>query len=454
MKNNRNRYNISNTESKKKKIKYLAISSLFVVGGLGGSAFYFLKDKNETISQEEILPNIESNLITTDADFVDIKDFADGNTLNDENLNKFNNIQKTALDNFIFIKRDTSFKKSDIYVTNKNRELLRKISIESDEEKQMEIYSAIELSDNSLLLKISTYSLEEDGICFSLQKFTPDGKLDFSKNIDNDIDILNLYSSKDYNGYATLETNLDGKVYLCNYKSNGELVFKYNLEYDYTSNIDVILKEDKTIVTSASDTYNIIELDNKGSVIRTINIPFENITLSKITDTSDNGYIVNFVKIVSDSINDTESHYVKFDSKGEIEWSTLEKAHSFAKSIFEVDDGYMTFNYEYKEKENANDNANADNNSDSEVLDILNIYSVVKLDKKGDIVWKKELGVVDDSASGLIFSISGEYYQNGYLVVNGVLEDSKNNKCYIRVFVDKEGYISNVGLDENAKIVG
>lgn len=369
-------------------------------------------------------------------DFTDVKDFAYTDDLNLSELNSFVDMEKTLQDNFVFVKRDDEINNMKLYVTNKDRAILKTIQLNSNNDESIEVSSIVELADNSLVLKVLNNSIGGEFNSTHLQRYVNDS-IAFSNLINDDVDILNLYSSKESNDFATVEVDLDGKVYICRYNDNGNLIFKNSIEHDLMLNVDVILKKDKTLVLSKDEELFILILDNNGDKIQEINIPFENMIVNKLSEVSDGGYLINCINGNGQSIDSTESYIIKVSNKGNVEWSTKEKAHSITKSCFEINDGYLIFNYEFKKQEDSDK--------------VLNMYSVLKVDKKGDILWKRNIGLSDVS-NDFIFTTTGEYLDSDCLVINGTLDDIIGNKYLIKIFVDKDGFISNAYTKDDIAI--
>lgn len=412
----------------KNKNKYLILLSAISIGALCTITYFKINDNN---SHEEYIAKNDN--ITKDEiksiDIINVKDFIGDNKLLGENLNQFVSRGKLLNDDFLYLKRYDSLKNIDLFIVNNNKELKQKITLTSDNFENIELSSFVQMSDGSLILKTEEYSPDTENSVHSLKKYDINGTLGFVKNIDNSHDVLNLYSSNEINNFASLESDANGNIYIVEYNSKGEQIFKYKTKYDYTSNIDVILKKDKTILLSKEDDCYIVELNKAGDELRKINIPYNNIIVSKISQTSDNGYLVNFVKNETDSLKNSESHIVKFNSNGEIEWSNVEKAHSFSKNIFEVEDGYIFLNYDFYLK-------NSDENN------ILSLYSVLKIDKNGNKKWMNYFGV-DGNSNDDLFTVNGEYMKDKNLVVTGILENSEY-KHLINILIDNNGNMTSV----------
>ena len=435
MKNNQEKTN-------KNKWKYIIASSLVIGAGAGIAGSLYLKNKNidtEHISKSEndndSTNNISSNNIPT-KNIVDIKDFAYSNKLAEENLNQFVSYEKLLNNNFLYLKRDSSFSKLELYKTNKNGDLVQKLNIEGDNKGQIELNSIIELSDESLVLQVEEYISNMEASIYSLRRYNKNGELEFNKIIDNNIDILNLYSSNNLDGFISMESDSNGDMNIVKYNFNGEEAFRYKIGYYYTYNIDVVFKENKiAFISKDNSSHNIIELDENGKEIRKINMPYNDIRVDKLFTTSDNGYIVSFAKNNGDDYESIESYYIKIDSNGKEEWTYSEKSNSFTRSINEINDGYILLNKDVYYEQNE-DNIN-----------VSNLYSILKIDKSGNKEWVKYININDESNSS-IFTINGEYMEGEFLVVSGILEDSENNAYHIKFSIDKDGYISSVNNDD------
>ena len=370
---------------------------------------------------------------------MDIKDFAYSNKLLGENLNKFVSYGKLLNNNFLYLKRDTSFSKLELYKMNKNGDLIQSLNIEGDNKAQIELNSVIELSDESLVLQIEEYIPDMETSIYSLRRYNKNGDLEFNRVIDNNIDILKLYSSNSLDGFISMESGSDGYMNIVKYNFNGEEAFRYKIGYYYTYNIDVVFKEDKMAFISKDDNnniHNIIELDENGKEIRKINIPYDNIRIDKLFATSDNGYIVGFAKNNGDDYENIESYCIKLDSDGKEEWTYSEKSNNFTRSINEIDGGYILFsNNVYYEQ-------NEDNIKTSDV------YSILKIDNSGNEEWVKYININDELNSS-IFTVNGEYMEDEFLAVSGILEDSENNAYLIKFLIDKDGNISSVHNEGN-----
>lgn len=429
MKNNQAKIN-------KNKWKYVIASSLIVGAGIAGGLY--LKNTNVNIDKEHISKS-EDNNSGLSANVVDIKDFAYSNKLLDENLNKFVSYGKLLNNNFLYLKRDTSFSKLELYKMNKNGDLIQSLNIEGDNKAQIELNSVIELSDESLVLQIEEYIPDMETSIYSLRRYNKNGDLEFNRVIDNNIDILKLYSSNSLDGFISMESGSDGYMNIVKYNFNGEEAFRHKIGYYYTYNIDVVFKEDKMAFISKDDNnniHNIIELDENGKEIRKINIPYDNIRIDKLFATSDNGYIVGFAKNNGDDYENIESYCIKLDSDGKEEWTYSEKSNNFTRSINEIDGGYILFsNNVYYEQ-------NEDNIKTSDV------YSILKIDNSGNEEWVKYININDELNSS-IFTVNGEYMEDEFLAVSGILEDSENNAYLIKFLIDKDGNISSVHNEGN-----
>ena len=429
MKNNQAKIN-------KNKWKYVIASSLIVGAGIAGGLY--LKNTNVNIDKEHISKS-EDNNSGLSANVVDIKDFAYSNKLLGENLNKFVSYGKLLNNNFLYLKRDTSFSKLELYKINEHGGLVQKLNIEGDDKAQIELNSVIELSDESLVLQIEEYIPDMETSIYSLRRYNKNGDLEFNRVIDNNIDILKLYSSNSLDGFISMESGSDGYMNIVKYNFNGEEAFRHKIGYYYTYNIDVVFKEDKMAFISKDDNnniHNIIELDENGKEIRKINIPYDNIRIDKLFATSDNGYIVGFAKNNGDDYENIESYCIKLDSDGKEEWTYSEKSNNFTRSINEIDGGYILFsNNVYYEQ-------NEDNIKTSDV------YSILKIDNSGNEEWVKYININDELNSS-IFTVNGEYMEDEFLAVSGILEDSENNAYLIKFLIDKDGNISSVHNEGN-----
>lgn len=429
MKNNQAKIN-------KNKWKYVIASSLIVGAGIAGGLY--LKNTNVNIDKEHISKS-EDNNSGLSANVVDIKDFAYSNKLLGENLNKFVSYGKLLNNNFLYLKRDTSFSKLELYKMNEHGDLVQKLNIECDDKAQIELNSIIELSDESLVLQVEEYISNMEASIYSLRRYNKNGELEFNKIIDNNIDILNLYSSNNLDGFISMESDSNGDMNIVKYNFNGEEAFRHKIGYYYTYNIDVVFKEDKMAFISKDDNnniHNIIELDENGKEIRKINIPYDNIRIDKLFATSDNGYIVGFAKNNGDDYENIESYCIKLDSDGKEEWTYSEKSNNFTRSINEIDGGYILFsNNVYYEQ-------NEDNIKTSDV------YSILKIDNSGNEEWVKYININDELNSS-IFTVNGEYMEDEFLAVSGILEDSENNAYLIKFLIDKDGNISSVHNEGN-----
>ena len=429
MKNNQAKIN-------KNKWKYVIASSLIVGAGIAGGLY--LKNTNVNIDKEHISKS-EDNNSGLSANVVDIKDFAYSNKLLGENLNKFVSYGKLLNNNFLYLKRDTSFSKLELYKINEHGDLVQKLNIEGDDKAQIELNSIIELSDESLVLQIEEYIPDMETSIYSLRRYNKNGDLEFNRVIDNNIDVLNLYSSNSLDGFISMESDSDGYMNIVKYNFNGEEAFRHKIGYYYTYNIDVVFKEDKMAFISKDDNnniHNIIELDENGKEIRKINIPYDNIRIDKLFATSDNGYIVGFAKNNGDDYENIESYCIKLDSDGKEEWTYSEKSNNFTRSINEIDGGYILFsNNVYYEQ-------NEDNIKTSDV------YSILKIDNSGNEEWVKYININDELNSS-IFTVNGEYMEDEFLAVSGILEDSENNAYLIKFLIDKDGNISSVHNEGN-----
>lgn len=429
MKNNQAKIN-------KNKWKYVIASSLIVGAGIAGGLY--LKNTNVNIDKEHISKS-EDNNSGLSANVVDIKDFAYSNKLLGENLNKFVSYGKLLNNNFLYLKRDTSFSKLELYKMNEHGDLVQKLNIEGDDKAQIELNSIIELSDESLVLQVEEYISDMETSIYSLRRYNKNGDLEFNRVIDNNIDVLNLYSSNSLDGFISMESDSDGYMNIVKYNFNGEEAFRHKIGYYYTYNIDVVFKEDKMAFISKDDNnniHNIIELDENGKEIRKINIPYDNIRIDKLFATSDNGYIVGFAKNNGDDYENIESYCIKLDSDGKEEWTYSEKSNNFTRSINEIDGGYILFsNNVYYEQ-------NEDNIKTSDV------YSILKIDNSGNEEWVKYININDELNSS-IFTVNGEYMEDEFLAVSGILEDSENNAYLIKFLIDKEGNISSVHNEGN-----
>ena len=429
MKNNQAKIN-------KNKWKYVIASSLIVGAGIAGGLY--LKNTNVNIDKEHISKS-EDNNSGLSANVVDIKDFAYSNKLLGENLNKFVSYGKLLNNNFLYLKRDTSFSKLELYKINEYGDLVQKLNIEGDDKAQIELNSIIELSDESLVLQVEEYISDMETSIYSLRRYNKNGDLEFNRVIDNNIDVLNLYSSNSLDGFISMESDSNGYMNIVKYNFNGEEAFRHKIGYYYTYNIDVVFKEDKMAFISKDDNnniHNIIELDENGKEIRKINIPYDNIRIDKLFATSDNGYIVGFAKNNGDDYENIESYCIKLDSDGKEEWTYSEKSNNFTRSINEIDGGYILFsNNVYYEQ-------NEDNIKTSDV------YSILKIDNSGNEEWVKYININDELNSS-IFTVNGEYMEDEFLAVSGILEDSENNAYLIKFLIDKDGNISSVHNEGN-----
>ena len=429
MKNNQAKIN-------KNKCKYVIASSLIVGAGIAGGLY--LKNTNVNIDKEHISKS-EDNNSGLSVNVVDIKDFAYSNKLLGENLNKFVSYGKLLNNNFLYLKRDTSFSKLELYKINEHGDLVQKLNIEGDDKAQIELNSIIELSDESLVLQVEEYISDMETSIYSLRRYNKNGDLEFNRVIDNNIDVLNLYSSNSLDGFISMESDSDGYMNIVKYNFNGEEAFRHKIGYYYTYNIDVVFKEDKMAFISKDDNnniHNIIELDENGKEIRKINIPYDNIRIDKLFATSDNGYIVGFTKNNGDDYENIESYCIKLDSDGKEEWTYSEKSNNFTRSINEIDGGYILFsNNVYYEQ-------NKDNIKTSDV------YSILKIDNSGNEEWVKYININDELNSS-IFTVNGEYMEDEFLAVSGILEDSENNAYLIKFLIDKDGNISSVHNEGN-----
>lgn len=428
MKNNQQKIN-------QNKLKYILASTLALGVGITGSLY--LKNININSDKEHITKNENVNNLSVNT--VDIKDFAYSNKLLDENLNKFVSYGKLLNNNFLYLKRDTSFSKLELYKMNEHGDLVQKLNIEGDDKAQIELNSIIELSDESLVLQVEEYISNMEASIYSIRRYNKNGELEFNKIIDNNIDILNLYSSNNLDGFISMESDSNGDMNIVKYNFNGEEAFRHKIGYYYTYNIDVVFKEDKMAFISKDDNnniHNIIELDENGKEIRKINIPYDNIRIDKLFATSDNGYIVGFAKNNGDDYENIESYCIKLDSDGKEEWTYSEKSNNFTRSINEIDGGYILFsNNVYYEQ-------NEDNIKTSDV------YSILKIDNSGNEEWVKYININDELNSS-IFTVNGEYMEDEFLAVSGILEDSENNAYLIKFLIDKDGNISSVHNEGN-----
>lgn len=428
MKNNQQKIN-------QNKLKYILASTLALGVGITGSLY--LKNININSDKEHITKNENVNNLSVNT--VDIKDFAYSNKLLGENLNKFVSYGKLLNNNFLYLKRDTSFSKLELYKINEHGDLVQKLNIEGDDKAQIELNSIIELSDESLVLQVEEYISDMETSIYSLRRYNKNGDLEFNRVIDNNIDILKLYSSNSLDGFISMESDSDGYMNIVKYNFNGEEAFRHKIGYYYTYNIDVVFKEDKMAFISKDDNnniHNIIELDENGKEIRKINIPYDNIRIDKLFATSDNGYIVGFAKNNGDDYENIESYCIKLDSDGKEEWTYSEKSNNFTRSINEIDGGYILFsNNVYYEQ-------NEDNIKTSDV------YSILKIDNSGNEEWVKYININDELNSS-IFTVNGEYMEDEFLAVSGILEDSENNAYLIKFLIDKDGNISSVHNEGN-----
>lgn len=420
------------------KLRNCVICSLVIGGGITGALY--IKNLNNNLETEHIVKNndIDSD---THRDIIDIKDFAYKNTLiDDENLNKLVSYGRTLNNNFLYLKRDASFKDLELYKLNENDDLVQYLNVKNANGGDIELNSFVGLSDGCLVLQTDEYVADMESSIFSLQKYNKNGELEFNKIIDNNINILNLYSFENLEGFISMESDSKGDVYIVKYSNNGEEIFRYKIIYDYNSNIDVIYKNEKLIFVSMGDYSNIIEIDNTGNEIRKLTIPYEDIRINKLFATSDNGYVVSFTNNTSDNYESLESNYLKLNSDGEKEWIHLEKSNSFTQGIHEIKDGYLLFNNDvyYEEKEGQ--------------LISSNLYSILKINKSGEKEWVKHIKV-NDEVNNSIFTVNGNYLNDEFLVISGVLEDSDNNAYLIKFSIDKDGYTSHI-LNKNNDTVG
>lgn len=431
MKNNKEKMN-------HRKWQYIITSFLIVGTGIGRNLY--LKNMTKKMESEHIVKNNNANDTNNiNYDIIDVKDYAYSNILLEDNLNKFISHGKLLSNNFLYSKRDTSFNALELYIIDENGGLVQSLNIGNDNESQIELSSFTQLSDGSLVLLIEEYIPHSEISTFSLQKYNKNGELEFNKILDNSVSILKLYSFENLQGFISMESDSNGDINIVKYNISGEEIFRYKVIYDYNSNIDVIYQSDKIIFISMDNSPNIIELDNNGKEIRKTKIPYSNIRINKLFVTSDNGYIISLTDNNSND-KDIKTSYLKLDSNGNKEWIHLENSNSFTKNIYAIEDGYLLLGNDTYYKEKDDDFITS------------NLYSILKINNKGNKEWIKHIEI-NNEADNSIFTINGDYLENNFLIIPGILEDLDNNAYYIKFSVDKDGYISHI-YDEDNDAVG
>lgn len=420
------------------KLGCFVLFSLVVGGGITGALY--IKNVNHNLEKEHI---VKSDSVDTDVntDIIDIKDFASNNFLIDnESLNKFVSYGKTLNSNSLYLKRDVNFENLELYKINESDDLVQYLKIKNAKGGQIELNSFVELSDDSLILLTYEYLNDEEGSIFSLQKYDKDGNLKFNKIIEDSINIFNMYSFENLDGFVSMESDYKGDVYIVRYDNDGEEIFRYKIIYDYNSYIDVIYEDEKLVFVSMGDYPYIVEIDNEGKEIVKLKIPYNDIRVNKISLTSDNGYMVSFTNNTADSYESIESYYLKLNSNGDEEWIYSENSNTFTLGIHEIKDGYLLFSNNMYYKQNADQ------------ITTSNLYSILKIDKTGKKEWVKQIKA-NDVTDGSIFTVNGSYLNDEFLVISGILEDSTNNAYLIKFSIDKDGYTSYI-LKKNNDTVG
>lgn len=310
-------------------------------------------------------------------------------------------------------------------IVDKEMNLITEIKISYDNEDSL-LTDYLYLENGNFLTVISTFSGDGTKESVTFEEFDSKGNSinkitkefiytpRFFKCNDNGDFIVELYDDKAENLYYT------------RYNSKGEELFVYKPSVDETLTYGNSDKEDTILFLNGNKGNRVVKLDKDGKVVLDKIIYDTSLHVHDFLVTSDNGILLNVSDYNLADPYDTESYTIKLDSLGNVEWKSKHNGEIWLNSLNkEVEDGFIVFNVldYYSEDEEGITNS---------------IPTVIKYDKTGKEVFKKQFGIINDFNMSS-FEIGRVYEENNSIVVEGSHYYGEANN--IKFTIDNNGNV-------------
>lgn len=267
------------------------------------------------------------------------------------------------------------------------------------------ISSAIKVSDNEFV--IAGYSTEDVD-----EKIKNKGLTDFwiaEINKNGEFISQNLFGSYEYDKARVIKRTTDGGYVVAGFSVDDILILKLNHSCK--------LEWKKTIGgSSIDDAYDIIQTSDEGFIL---------VGASKSNDGD-----------LEDNLGAFDYLVVKLNKNGKLEWvrNFGGSIDDFARSVVELEDGYLIVGYTY-----------------SGDWDITNRIGeadiwVVRIDKDGNLIWERTYGgKYDDKAYSII-----KANDSGF-IISGITRSSYENLNKKKVMGEQDIYI--LKIDKNGNVI-
>lgn len=423
----------SNLKNKKKKIILLSILTT-ITASLG--VIYIKKHNN---LNNEILLDANSivHFNNMPEDVIDIKDYTYMNNSLKYDIKNLDLLGSLIEGNFLYRVKSTAPNEAIFLILDKQNSLIDTITIVNEDMDYFELNNYTQLKNKSILL---CFNAQKDDSTYSiLYRYSTENGLEDLSNISNN-KVIKVYSSNHSNDFIILEKDNMNNMNFIKYNSSLEELYKYNIGYNYFDSVVFMDNNKDYFIETVQNTSKIICINSSGKKETEITIPYENIIITKLIKTSDNGFLIGFKDNNQENPNETKSYITKINNKGNEIWSYYDISNTTTKEIYETENGYIVFN-------EISYYAEGNNGISS------NLNSISKYSKSGVQEWTKYLGINDDYSS-IIFSNEISNINNDFLI-NGILEDINNNDVQnIKMLIDINGNIREIENNAITDAVG
>lgn len=265
------------------------------------------------------------------------------------------------------------------------------------------INSAVKASDNEFV--IAGYSTEDVN-----KKIKNAGLTDFwiaKINKNGDFISQNLFGSSGYDKARVIKKTKDGGYIVVGFSVDDILVLKLNqsLEVEWQKSIGG---------SSIDEAYDAIQTSDEGFIL---------VGASKSKDGD-----------LEDNLGSFDYLVIKLNKNGKLEWlrNFGGSIDDLAKSVVEVDDGYLVAGYSYSgDWDVTNKVGEAD-------------IWVIKIDKEGNFIWEKSYGGKYDDKCYSIIKANDEGF-----IISGITRSSKEDINKKDVEAEQDIYILKIDKDGN-----
>ena len=295
-----------------------------------------------------------------------------------------------------------------------------------------------QLSNGNMLVSIESYK-DTDGI-YSHYFYTIDenGSIIDRKEVYDIAVTPEIKYDIETNTYLYGSSNLNDGEYISKYDSKSNEIFRYKFELNKDMVEYLVMDKDDSIIVTTKygemhDITNVIKLDEEGKEIYNTEIDKEQLHITSVIATSDNGVLIVGNEYMTAKNNSCpNSKAIKIDSKGNVEWiyDITGETSTTNTIVKETSKGYLIFSdICYYSTDNSRFNQ---------------VPTSIVLNKDGKEIDKKQFAIMSEDNTNE-FSLSRGYTIGNNIIVEGSMGDYSYTQIpNVKFAIDNEGDLSKI----------